>query len=299
MRASTVDLPGFAAETDALLDRLAAGYEPPDEPDPSVDVADLCLPLRGGPVPVRVYRSPGREPCPLVLWLHGGGFVGGSVADLDHPCSNIARRAGVVLVSLEYRLAPAHPFPAALHDTRDAIDWLRRHGGLLGGDGRLAAGGQSAGGNLVAAACLMQRDTGAPTVDRQVLCYPVLDFGQDTESTRAFNGVFHSATDDRHDRYLGDLPVTQYAAPLRAQSLAGLPPALVIGGGRDPLRDDARTYARRLDAEGTDVVYVEYAHTMHAILNFCTDLSAGRHLIELIAADLRGWSGGDEPSSGR
>jgi len=292
MRHSIVDHPEFGPETDALLARLAAGYEPPLY---NVAAVDLYLPVRGGPVPVRVYRAPGAEPRPLLLWLHGGGFIGGSVVDLDYPCSRIAEAAGVTLVSLEYRLAPAHPFPAALHDTVDVISWLRRHGSVLGsvlgssgGDGRLVAGGQSAGANLVAAACLMTRDTGGPTIDRQVLCYPVLDFNQDTESTRLFNGVFHTVQPgDRYDRqYLGDLPITPYAAPLRAESLAGLPPALIIGAGRDPLRDDARSYAKRLDADGVDVTYVEYAETMHAMLNFCEDLSAGRHLIDLIAADL-------------
>jgi acetyl esterase len=284
----TVELPGFRAETDALLVRLADGYEPADEPDPAVEIADVYLPVRGGPVPIRVYRTPGHQPRPLVLWLHGGGFVGGSVADLDHPCSRIAGRAGVILVSLEYRLAPAHPFPAALHDTVDAIGWLRRYGALLGGDGRLAVGGQSAGANLAAAACLMRRDTGEPTVDRQVLCYPVLDFDQDTESTRLFNGVFHAVQPGHpYDlQYLGDMPITPYAAPLRSDNLAGLPPALVIGAGRDPLRDDARAYASRLDADGGEVTYVEYAETMHAILNFCEDLSAGQHLIDLIAGEL-------------
>jgi acetyl esterase len=268
IKRSTVDLPGFRVETDALLARLADGYEPADLPDPAVVVGDLSLPARGGPVPIRVYRPPGVSPRPLVLWLHGGGFIGGSVVDLDYPCSRIASGAGVILVSLEYRLAPAHPFPAALHDTVDAIGWLHRYGSVLGGNGQLDAGGQSAGANLVAAACLMRRDTGEPPVDRQVLCYPVVDVGFEEQ------------------QYLGDAPVTPYAAPLRASSLGGLPPALVIGAGRDSLCDGARTYASRLDADGGDVVYVEYADTMHAILNFCEDLSAGRHLIDVIAGYL-------------
>jgi acetyl esterase len=120
-----------------------------------------------------------------------------------------------------------------------------------------------------------------------VLCYPVLDFGQDTESARLFDGVFHSIKPGwKTDRYLGGQPVTVYAAPLRAASLAGLPPALVIGAGRDPLRDDARVYAARLDADGVDVTHVEYGGTMHAFLNFCGVLSAGDHAIELIAATI-------------
>lgn len=120
-----------------------------------------------------------------------------------------------------------------------------------------------------------------------MLCYPVLDFGQQTESARQFDGVFHSIKPGwSRDQYLAGQPVTPYAAPLRAASLAGLPPALVIGAGRDPLRDDARAYAARLDASGADVTHVEYAGTMHAFLNFCGPLPAGDHAIELIAAAL-------------
>ena len=157
------------------------------------------------------------------------------------------------MVSLDY-LAPEHAYPAALLDTCDALRWLADHGAGIGGDGRVAAGGQSAGAALVAGACLLARDHDLPSAAYQVLCYPVLDFGQDTESARLFDGVFHSIQPGwKTDRYLGGQPVTVYAAPLRAASLAGLPPALLIGAGRDPLRDDARVYAARLDADGMDV----------------------------------------------
>jgi len=307
MHTRVVDEPQFAAETEDFLGRLGprdgdldlatlrvARAEPADPHlsgvlDPAVHAADLHLPARGGPVQVRLYRAAtaaGRQP--LLLWLHGGGFIGGSVADLDHPCSRLAALAGVTVVSLEYRLAPEHPFPAALHDTYDALCWLARHGGFLGGDGRLAAGGQSAGAGLVASACMLARDQGGPVPDRQVLCYPTLDFGRDTESYRDFDGVFHSIGSGRVEErwYLAGLPVTSYVAPLRATDLSGLPPALVIGAGRDPLRDHARAYAAGLDAAGVEVCHVEYAHTMHAFLNFCPVLSAGTHATRLIAADL-------------
>jgi acetyl esterase len=307
MRIQIIDEPGFAAETDALLRRfgpstgvadyetlLAERAEPPEPDlsghlDPTVHTADLHLPLSGGPTLVRLYAAAsaaGRQP--LLLWLHGGGFVGGSVIDLDFVCSRLAALAGVKVVSLEYRLAPEHPFPAALHDTYDAMSWLAAYGALIGGDGRLAAGGQSAGAALVAGACLRARDHGGPALVRQVLCYPVLDFNQDTESYRLFDGVFHSiAPGSQADTwYLAGQPVTMYAAPLRAASLARLPPALVIGAGRDPLRDDARRYAARLHADGVSVTCLEYADTMHAFLNFCPQLSAGPHAIGAIAADL-------------
>jgi acetyl esterase len=314
METRVVSEPGFAAETTALLERigptpeicdyatlLAARAEPPDPDlsghrDPAVLAADLYLPARGGPVPARLYRSArAAGPGPVLLWLHGGGFIGGSATDIDHVSSRLARLAGLTVLSLDYRLAPEHPYPAALHDTYDALCWLADHGTLIGGDGRIAAGGQSAGAALVAGACLLARDQAGPAVACQVLCYPSLDFDQDTESARESvkgegeaGGVFHSVKTGgwAETQYLAGLPVTAYAAPLRAASLAGLPPALLIGAGRDPLRDDARAFARRLDADGVAVTYVEYADTMHAFLNFCGVLSAGRHAIEVIAAGL-------------
>jgi acetyl esterase len=312
MKTRIVTEPRFAAETTALLARLGAaspvgpassisGYqalladraEPADpalagHPAPGVHITDLYLPARHGPVGARWYRhQAAASPGPVLLWLHGGGFIGGAAADIDHVCSRLAHLAGLTVVSLDYRLAPEHAYPAALLDTCDALRWLADHGTAIGGDGRVAAGGQSAGAALVAGACLLARDHHLPGAVCQVLCYPVLDFGQDTESARLFDGVFHSIKPGwKQDHYFAGQPVTAYAAPLRAASLAGLPPALLIGAGRDPLRDDARAYAARLDAEGVDVTHVEYHATMHAFLNFCGVLSAADHAIELIAARL-------------
>lgn len=312
MRTRIVTEPRFAAETTALLARLgpaapagpaasisdyrallAARAEPADpalagDPDPAVHIADLYLPARHGPVGARWYRHQAAASSgPVLLWLHGGGYIGGAAADIDHVCSRLAHRAGLTVVSLDYRLAPEHAYPAALLDTCDAMRWLADHGAAIGGDGRVAAGGQSAGAALVAGACLLARDHHLPNAACQVLCYPVLDFGQDTESARQFDGVFHSIKPGwKQDQYLAGQSITAYAAPLRATSLAGLPPALVIGAGRDPLRDDARAYAARLDADGVHVTHVEYDATMHAFLNFCGVLSAGDHAIEFIAAKL-------------
>ena len=308
MGGRVIDEANFAAETSALLERMGGGPGLTDfaalramrsrtadpavagRPDPAATSADLYLPGRGGPVLARLYARRGATgPRPVLLWLHGGGFVAGSVRDIDHVCSRLANVADLVVVSLDYRLAPEHPFPAALHDTYDAMCWLAANGHLIGGDGRLAAGGLSAGAALVAGACLMARDEGGPALARQVLCYPALDFGQDTESARLYDGVFLSIKEGNWPatQYLAGQEVTSYAAPLRAYTLAGLPAALLIGAGRDPLRDDARTYAARLAEDGVPVTHVEYAATMHGFLNFCGALSAGDHAIELIAEDLR------------
>lgn len=244
--------------------------------------ADLYLPARGGPVLIRLYRPlAANAPGPLLLWLHGGGFIGGSVTDLDYPCSRLALQAGLTVVSLEYRLAPEHPYPAALDDTSDALRWLHNHGPLIGGDGRVAAGGQSAGAALVAGACLAARDEDASMPALQVLCYPWLDASATQDSGGMSMDLGWAA-----GQYLAGQPATPYAAPLRAASLAGVAPALIIGAGRDVLLEDARGYAGRLDADGVDVSYVEYADTPHAFLNFCGVLSAGQHALSLIAAEL-------------
>lgn len=304
-----VDSPAFTAETDALLARFAA--EPPGpeldpyqallldrqdlpdpelagERDPRTTADDLTIELPDRTLHARVYCMT-HEPRPLVLWLHGGGFIGGDLRDIEYATSGIAAAGNVTVVSLNYRLAPENPYPAGLHDVRDTLDWLRDHTDELNGDGRIAVGGQSAGAALAAGACLLARDEGTALPDRQILCYPSLDVDQDTESYRLFDGTFLSIAADRWSsaQYFpdGDLPAA--AVPLRADTLSGLPPALVLAAGRDPLRDDARTYASRLTEDGVPARLVEYAGTMHAFLNFPAVLSAGRHAVELIGADLR------------
>jgi len=301
-----VDEPGFTAETDALLAQIgdqeggipydelvASRVSPPDPeyagvPDPRARQTDLYLPLRGGPRRIRLYRGGDQDRQPLILWLHGGGFVGGAIPDIATVCAGIAIRAEATVVSLDYRLAPEHPYPAGLHDTYDALQWLLTNGEEVRGNGEVAAGGQSAGAALVAGACLLARDRGEPLPARQILCYPSLDFDNDSESHRRFDGAFLTASGEAwmREQYLAGHPVTLYAAPLRAESLACLPPALVVAAGRDPLRDDAREYTKRLRGDGVEADHIEYAGTMHAFLNFPGVLSAARHAIELIGADL-------------
>jgi acetyl esterase len=302
-----VTMPAFKAETDALLARFAAEPEGPDLdpyqallldrqelPDPELAgecdrrtrPEDLRVPLAGRTLHARIYRPVATDsPRPILLWLHGGGFIGGDLRDIEYATSGIAAAGNVNVVSLNYRLAPEDPYPAGLHDVRDTLDWLRDHALDLNGDGRIAIGGQSAGAALAAGACLLARDEGQPLPDRQILCYPSLDLDQDTESYRLFDGTFLSIAPGRWSsaQYFpeGELPAT--AVPLRADTLAGLPSALILAAGRDPLRDDARNYAARLE----QCRLVEYADTMHAFLNFPAVLSAARHAIELIATDLR------------
>ena len=251
--------------------------------------ADVVLPRPEQPIHARLYRHTPAPPQPLLLWLHGGGFVGGTLDDIDVACAGLARRTGMTVVSLDYRLAPEHPFPAALNDTYDALVWLQEHGEAFRGDGMLFAGGQSAGANLVAAACLVARDRGRPRIDGQILCYPWLDLGSDSESHRLFDDDFTRRTDVWFAaQYLAGQDVTPYAAPLTAADLTGLPPALILGAGRDGVRDDARRYARRLQESGCDVSYVEYEDAPHAFLNFPGALSVAWRAMDDIAGHLAG-----------
>ena len=318
MTAEIVDSPQFAAETDQLLKLFANQPEGPDldpyqallldreelpdpelasECDPRTHPEDFTITLPDRCLQARVYRPLTSGPRPVVLWLHGGGFIGGDLRDIEYATSGIAAAGNVIVVSLNYRLAPEDPYPAGLHDVRDSLDWLRDHTAELNGDGRIAVGGQSAGAALAAGACLLARDGGTPLPDRQILCYPSLDLDQDTESYRSFDGTFLSIAPGQWSstQYFpdGDLPAA--AVPLRAATYAGLPPALVLAAGRDPLRDDARTYASRLGQDGVPARLVEYADTMHAFLNFPAALSAGRHAVELIGADLRTTFSGPHP----
>jgi len=158
------------------------------------------------------------------------------------------------------------------------------------GPWRLAAGGQSAGANLVVAAALRAREDGGPRVECHVLAYPYLDVRQDSESYRLFDGILFTKADLAWnlEQYLAGKPVTPLVAPLTAPSLAGLPPALILAAGRDPLRDDARCYHQRLTDEGVDAQLVEYADTMHAFLNFPGVLSAAGDAVDDIADYLDG-----------
>ena len=297
--------PRFAKETEAFLEALGPRDEPitldelvtsrtaPRAPElfgTATAVAqrtDLVLD-RG--IRARLYRDDLEASRPSLLWLHGGGFVAGSLDDVDVVCAGLAKQARVNVVSLDYRLAPEHPFPAGLDDTYDAIRWLHDHAREVGGNGVVMAGGQSAGANLVAAACLRARDEDGPRVDRQLLCYPSVSLHRDTESARQFDGIvlYSKHSEWFEELYLAGQQVTPYVAPLLAPSLAGLPPAFVIGAGRDPLRDDARDYAARLQEAGVEVEYVEYADTPHAFLQFAGMLpTAVKTAIDDLSSDLR------------
>ncbi|MGH3166502.1 MAG: alpha/beta hydrolase [Trebonia sp.] len=252
---------------------------------PGTAVRDRVVPgPDGNDIPVRVYRpaaaAPGSRGAsaarPLVLYLHGGGFVFGGLRMGDWLCSSVSAGVGAVVVSADYRLAPAHKFPAAVEDSYAALTWAAAHAGELGATGPIGMMGESAGCNLAAVISLLGRDRGGPAITHQALMYPVTDMtdaGTRTPSAPANpDAPFLSAGEITAYRRLylradGDTSDPR-ASPLLAASLAGLPPALIQVGEHDPLRDDGTRYAAALRAAGVPVRLTEYVGVPHGFMNF-------------------------------
>jgi acetyl esterase/lipase len=223
-------------------------------------------------VSVRLYRPKGAAgPVPGILLIHGGGFIIGSVEAEHAGAAMTAIATGAVVASVEYRLAPEHPYPAGLHDCYSALKYVAEHGGELGIDpARIALSGASAGGGLAAGTALLARDLGGPPICFQMLHIPELDDRLETPSMRRFvdSPVWNQplAVQSWH-AYLGDLAdaddVPSYAAPARAGDLTGLPPAYISTAENDPLRDEGMTYAMRLLQAGVSVELHQFPGTFH------------------------------------
>jgi acetyl esterase len=266
------------------------------ESEEVAEVADLEAPGPAGPIPLRLYRGlgTGKElPLPALVYFHGGGWVIGDLESHDQVCRAIANAAGCIVISVDYRLAPEHKFPAAVEDAIAATRWIAGNAAHLGIDaGRLAVGGDSAGGNLAAVVALDARDQGAPALAFQLLIYPATDMALERPS---------------HFRHADQLPlrritmqwfVDQYlrnaedkgdwrAAPLLAGNFAGLAPALVVTAGFDPLCDDGEAYARTLAEAKVQVVLERFAGQIHGFLNMGRVVADSSRLVGFAAAHLR------------
>jgi len=211
----------------------------------------------GGALRLRLYRPLGNGPFPLLVFFHGSGFVLCSLDTHDGICRNLCAGAGCVIVSVDYRLAPEHKFPAGLDDCVFAVRWSAQHAPELDADAqRMAIAGDSAGGNLAAAAAIELRDEGGPALRGQLLIYPVTDYHTPGTPSYSENADGYGLTRDTMvwfwDHYLADPAdaANPLASPLRAASLANLPPALVVTAEFDPLRDEGEAFAERLRAAG-------------------------------------------------
>lgn len=281
--------PGQAREAYAA-GRIA--LQPP--PDPVAEVRDLSIPGPGGKLPLRLYRAAGTADAvlPAVLFLHGGGWVVGNLESHDGVCRRLANLARCRVVAVDYRLAPEHPFPAAVEDSATALAWMHADAAAHGFDpARIAVAGDSAGGNLAAVLALMGRDGTVPAPCFQVLFYPVVDFAMDTPSyARMTHDLPLTAASMLYflDHYAPEAVRADWrASPLRAASLAGTPPALVMTAGHDPLCDEGRAYAERLEREGVQVTSLHLPGHVHGLLTMGRVIGAADGVLQYAAAVLR------------
>jgi acetyl esterase len=257
---------------------------------------DTSFPARDGHVtPLRVYRPAGcsasHELLPLVVYFHGGGWVLGSPRVYDPLCTFLARAVEAVVVSVDYRMAPEHRAPMAVHDCVDSVRWLAAHARSVGGDAsHLAVAGDSAGGNLAAVVCQVIRDEGGPAISHQALLYPSTDATKSRPSImeHAAGPVLTLAKIDAFlDHYLGPdglAPADPLVSPLWAASHADLPPALVQTADLDPLRDEGGLYAERLAAAGVPVRHTNYGGVPHGFASFPGATTIGlQHRAELVS----------------
>jgi acetyl esterase len=254
-------------------------------------VENRTVPGPAGPIPVRVYRPAPGEARPGLAYFHGGGFVLGGLDMCDRPCRELANLSGCVVVSVDYRLAPEHPFPAAVDDAYAATRYVADHAAEFGIDpDRLAVGGESAGANLATVAAIVSRDRGEPRLAFQLLVYPQVDVEDDSPSMREF----------AHDHFLTVEAIAYFVdhyVPNRedrrsprvspiAADLQGLPPAFVITAECDPLRDQGEAYARKLKTAGVEVTGKRYDGMIHPFFSLGGIVGGGKSAIADAAAAL-------------
>ena len=247
---------GSAEQARAVFRNLTAGVRTPEQLVPVAGTEDIEIPGAKGPLRARVYRPEGDGPFPLVAFFHGGGWVIGDIETHDNQARHVCAGANAIVVSVDYRLAPEHRFPAAADDAVAAARWLTGHGNELGGNGRLAVAGDSAGGNLSAVVAQQLAEDGTPLV-AQFLIYPSVDVA----------GEYPSRIENAHGYFL-DQPMMEWffasyvtesddladprLSPLHGD-LSGLPPALIVTAEFDPLRDEGEAYGKALEAAGASV----------------------------------------------
>lgn len=268
-------------------------------------VRDMTIPSIAGGLPVRIYSPLSSNPCPITLYFHGGGFVLMGLQTHDGICRKLSAISGSCVVSVDYRLAPEHPFPAAVDDAIAALQWVAREANGFGADpSRIAVAGDSAGGNLATVAALRARDDGGPSLRAQLLFYPVVDCACNEAAWPSWSENAHGvglAADTM--RWFRDLYLPNqeqwsnpHASPIRALGLQGLPPAHIVTAGYDILRDEGEAYAAALTAAGVKTSLARYPSLNHAFLHWIDQvedamdafLQAGTWLRSALAPSITG-----------
>lgn len=256
-------------------------------------IENRSIPGPADQIPIRIYTPQGLGPFPVVVHIHGGGWVIGSLDTCDDVCRALCNLSESLIVSVDYRLAPEHRYPAGLDDCYAALQWVAEHAPSINGDAaRIALCGDSSGGNLAAATALYARDHGGPNATFQALIYPVTNCGFDTASYHQKACGFGLTRDAMVFFWTSYLAVPEhgndaYASPLRASNLTGLPPALIVTAEHDPLRDDGEAYAARLHREGVPVHVTRYLDMNHGFFNCGAMYDSAARAIHEVADSLK------------
>ena len=262
----------------ARAEMLEAGF-----PEEAVaEVQNRSVPGPGGPIPVRVYRPKKNETLPVLVFFHGGGFVIGNLDTHDRLCRALANASDCAIISVYYRLAPEHKYPAAVDDAYAVTKYVAEHASEFGIDpNRIGVGGDSAGANLATVVCLLSRDRGGPQLKFQLLIYPLVDYYDESPSMQQYaEGHFltRAGMDWFRDSYLPsrEAGLEPSASPMYAKDVGGLPPAMIITAECDPLRDQGEAYARKLEAAGVAVELKRYEGMIHVFLQFAAALDTAK-----------------------
>ena len=256
-------------------------------------VEDRSIPGPQSQLPIRIYTPEGSGPFPALVWFHGGGWVIGDLDTSDATARNLTLGSGCVVVSVDYRLAPETKFPGPAEDCYSATQWVAQNAATIQVDpGRIAVGGDSAGGNLAAAVSLMARDRGGPSIEFQLLVYPVTERDFATRSYTENADGYQLSRDGMiwyWDHYLqNDSDASNpYAAPLLASDLSGQPPALVITAEYDPLRDEGEAYAQKLTAAGVRTTSTRYDGMIHGFFAMGAVVDKGKQAMDQACSMLR------------
>lgn len=269
---AAANLPPLDAMSVQEMRRRIRSLNEGNETESVGDVTDLSIQGRDGvSIPLRIYKPDTSGPHPVMVFYHGGGWVIGDLETHDNICRSIVNESECLVVAVDYRRAPEHPFPAAVEDSYDALKWVNRHAESIGGDAdRLAVAGDSSGGTLAAAMCFLARD-GDVSLSTQILIYPITNYQQEMSSYEENSDIVSREDSNWFKHYYLESPVDGYnpcAFPLEASDLSGLPPALVLTCELDPLRDEGIAYANRLSEAGVTTSHHNYEGMIHAFLNY-------------------------------
>ncbi|WP_459882952.1 alpha/beta hydrolase [Halorubrum gandharaense] len=270
------------------VSRLSARIENRNAPAVGQTV-DGTVPGADGDLDARLYLPEANRPVPTVVFFHGGGFVLGNVDTHDRLCRQLTRESGCGVLSVEYRLAPEHPFPAAVEDAYAVTEWAAANTDSLGGDGSLAVAGDSAGGTLAAVVSLMAAERDGPKIEYQALVYPAVGVDENQPSVQEHAGIVLSEADLRwfQNCYYGSEIHRRnpYADPMNAADLSKVAPATVVTAGFDPLRDGGRAYAERLDRAGVPTRYENYDDMVHGFATM-SEVDRAQELAAVLGDDL-------------